>query len=810
MLADLRFAFRLLAKAPGFTFVAVLTLALGIATATTMFTVFNAVLIRPLPFFADEDTLLNLRTVNSKDPGNDFEFSLPDFYDLRGSASTLSGALTVWNRTYILNGGDRPKRVLGTWITVDGFQTLGVQPVLGRLFNSKEELPDAAPVVILGYSLWKESFGGRAEVLGETVTLNGDAATVIGVMPENFRFPDTNDLWQPFPSTQGREEKRRGEHGWPVYARIKPGATLEQVQAELDTIAARLATAHPTTNTGLGFRALRARDEATRDVRRGLYLMLGAVLAVLLIACANVANLLLARSASRNREIALRLALGAGRGRIILQILGESLLLGAFGGVAGLVLSFWELDFVLGFIPEIPYWLRFDADWRVTAFITIATVGASLLFGLLPALQISQPDLASELKDGARGGTGSGQAHRIRNGLVVLQMALALVLLVVGGLTMRSFLKLQHTDTGLNPGNVLTFRTGLPPTMVKEKDEDAAGQIAFTFFDKVGRELRAIPGVETAGFVSYLPVSDNRNLNSILIEGMPEPKSDQEKPVALARIASPELFAAFQIPLLQGRLFNERDTMDVPLVCVVDQRFAQKFFPKGDALGKRITGEDGGAKRKWATIIGVVGNIVQRPADAAEAPAVWAPFAQHPDNFLTAVLRVKGDPASYVRAAGDAVLAVRPDIPIYYADPMVTVVHKALWKQRFFGGLFAGFAGIALFLAAIGIYGVMSYTVAQRTQEIGIRMALGAQSGAVVEMVLRQGLRLVALGLGLGFICAWFVALALTGMLHGIEPHDPPTFALVPLLLASVALLACYIPSRRATRVEPIEALRAE
>ncbi len=804
MLSDFRFAFRQLAKSPGFTLIAVVTLALGIATATTMFTVFNAVLLRPLPFFADESTLLNVRTVNSKDPGNDFEFSLPDFYDVRRSATTLSGALTVWNRTYILNGGDRPKRVLGTWITVDGFQTLGVQPVLGRMFKPEEEQRGAPPVVILGYSLWKESFGGRADVLGETITLNNNPATVIGVMPENFRFPDTNDLWQPFPANEGNDEKRRGEHGWPVYARIKPGVTLDQVQAELDTIAARLAAAHPVTNTGLSFRALRVRDEATRDVSRGLYLMLGAVLAVLLISCANVANLLLARGASRNREIALRLALGASRGRIILQILAESLMLGALGGLAGLVLSFWELDFVLGLIPEIPYWLRFDADWRVTAFIVLATVGASLLFGLFPALHISRPDLASELKDGARGGTGSGSAHRVRSALVVLQMALALVLLVVGGLTMRSFLKLQHTDTGLNADHVLTFRTGLPPTMVKDEN------VALAFFEKVGVELRAVPGVEAAGFISYLPVSDNHSRNTFLIEGMAEPKSNQDWPFALSRMSSPEAFAAFQIPLLQGRLFTEHDRAEAPFVVVVDQRFAHKFFPAGDALGKRLTFDDAGEKRKWHTIVGIVGNVVQRPADAEEDPAVWMPLAQHPDNFATAVVRVKGDPAAYVRAAGDAVLAVRPDIPIYYADPMSAVVSRTLWRQRFFGGLFAGFAGIALFLAAIGIYGVMSYTVSQRTQEIGIRMALGAQSATVISMVLRQGLRLVGFGLGLGFVGAWFVALALTGLLHGIEPHDPPTFAGVPLLLALVALLACYVPSRRATRIDPIVALRAE
>ena len=804
MLSDLKFALRQLAKAPGFALVAIVTLAVGIATATTMFSVFDAVLLRPLPFFADADRLLVIRTFNAKDPEHDFEFSMPDFYDLRAQTRTLSGVLTNTNRTYILNGGDRPKRVFGTWTTVDGFQTLGVQPIRGRLFRPEEAAPGAAPVVLLGYDLWKQSFGGREDLLGEKIKLNNESVTVIGVMPENFRFPDANELWQPSPANDNAEEKHRGGHGWQVYARMKPSVTLQQVQAELDTISAQLAQAHPATNTGLGFRALTARDEATRDTHLALQLMLGAVLAVVLIACANVANLLLARGATRSREVALRLALGAGRGRIIRQVLTESLLLGVLGGLAGLVLSFWELDLVLGFIPDIPYWLRFDVDWRVATFITTITVGASVLFGTFPALHLSRPDLAHELKDGTRGGTGSGHAHRLRSGLVVLQLACALVLLVLGGLTMRSFLHLQRSDTGINADHVLTFRTGLPPTLA------ADAQVALQFFGKIAGQLRTIPGVENAGFISYLPVSNSRDRNSFLIEGMREPASNQDWPFALSRTASPGVFATLQIPLLQGRLLDDHDRADTTAVALVDRNFAHRFFPRGDALGKRITFDDAGPKRKWLTIVGVVGNISQRPVDPEQDPAVWMAQAQNPDNFASAVIRVRGDPAGYVRAAEDAVLAVRPDIPIYYAEPMSHVAHKALWRQRFFGSLFAGFAAIALFLAAIGIYGVMSYTVTQRTQEIGVRMALGAQPGTVIRMVLRQGLGLVALGLALGFIGAWFAAMTLTGMLHGIEPHDPPTFAFVPLLLAAVALAACYLPSRRATKVDPLVALRAE
>jgi len=804
MLSDLRFAFRQLAKSPGFALVAIVTLAVGIATATTMFTVFDAVLLRPLPFFPKEDSLLVIRSFNTKDPANDSEFSMPDLYDLRAQTRTLSGVLTNQNRTVILGGGDRPKRVWGTWTTVDGFQTLGVEPIRGRLFHPEEAKPGAAPVALLSDRLWKESFGGREDILGEKITLNHDSATVIGVMPENFHFPDANDLWQPMPENERAEEKYRDKHNTQAYARMKPGVTLDQVQAELDVLAARLARQHPATNTGVGFRAMLVRDEATRDTHLALQLMLGAVLAVLLIACANVANLLLARGATRSREVALRLALGAGRGRIIRQVLTESLMLGVLGGLAGLLLSSWELDFVLGFIPEIPYWLRFDVDWRIAAFVSVITVGASVIFGTFPALHFSQPNLAHELKEGARGGTGSGRTHRLRSGLVVLQLAVALVLLVLGGLTMRSFLQLQSSDTGISADHVLTFRTGLPPTLVSDP------KVALEFFEKTVVQLRTVPGVESAGFVNYLPASDTRDRSPFLVEGSPESGSTKDWPLAVIRTASPGVFSTLKIPLLQGRFFDDHDRADAPLVAVVDQKFARKFFPGGDALGKRITADDAGPKRRWFTIVGVAGNVRQRPRDLEQDPGIWVAFAQHSDNFASAVVRAQGDPAVYVRAMEDAVLAVRSDIPIYDLKPMARIVHQTLWRQRMFGSLFAGFAGIALFLAAIGIYGVMSYAVSQRTQEIGVRMALGANSGTVIRMVLRQGLSLVALGLALGLVGAWFASLAVSGLLHGIDPHDPPTFALVPLLLAAVALLACYVPSRRATRIDPLVALRAE
>ncbi|MDB6128842.1 MAG: hypothetical protein JWM35_2738 [Verrucomicrobia bacterium] len=806
MFSDFRFGFRQLIKSPGFAIIATVALALGIATATTMFTFFNALLLRPLPFIADEGTFLRLRVYNVTTPEGDFDFSIPDFLDVRSQVQTLSGAITTWNRTYILAGADHPERVQGSWITADAFQVLGSTPVLGRTFRPDEGKPGSPEVAILSYALWQSAYGGKADILGTTIALNAKQVTVVGVMPPGFGFPDTSALWQPFPEDMQSAEEHRGSHGWPVWARMKPGATLGQVQAELNTLAARLEHDHPQSNTKLRFRAFFARDEATRHEKRPVILMMGAVLAVLFIACGNVANLLLARAATRSREIAVRAALGAGRIRLVRQMLTESLLLGFFGGALGLVLTFWEKDFVLSFIPvEIPFWIRFDTDWRVLLFALCATVGASLFFGIFPALHASRPDLSHELKDGARGGTSSGRARRVRSALVVVQLAVTLVLLVVAGLMSRSFLKLQNVESGVDTAHVLTFRAGIPPTI--EKDE----KVAQRFFEDAEQRMRDTPGVDAAGWVSFLPLQENTNDNSFSVEGRPEPKPGN-RPYSMVRSATPGVFPALHIPLHRGRLFNERDRAEQPRVIVVDEAFARKWYPNEDPVGRRIAfgGPDEGEKRKWLTIVGIVGNVVQRPTEAEPEPNIWVPFAQGPDNFMSAVMRVQGNPASYTKAAQQAVLAARPDTPIYFVKPMTKVASDTLWSKRFFGGLFVSFAVLALFLASIGIYGVMAYAVSQRTQEIGVRMALGAQPSEVVKLILKQGLVLVGLGLGIGFASSWGAAHALSGLLYGIDPHDPPTFIAVPLLLGLVALTACWLPSRKATRVDPMVALRAE
>lgn len=806
MLSDLRFACRQLAKAPGFTVVALLALSLGIAAATTVFTFYNALLVRPLPFLQDEASLVRIGSSTRQGTDSFFELSMPDFRDLRAQNTTLTDLLTTWNRTFILSADDRPQRLLGAWISATGFDTLGVKPILGRTFVPADALPGAPVVTIIAHHVWRQHFGGREDIVGQTVAINGVPTEIIGVMPAGFRFPEVNDAWQPFPDDQETKPELRGAHHLPAWARLKPGVTLEQAQAELATIGTRLAAAYPTTNAGLTFRVLNIRDDATRHIALQMRLMLGAVIFVLLIACGNVANLLLARAATRAREIALRSALGASRVRLIRQFLVESLLLGAAGGALGLVISFWGIDAVIGLTPkETPFWMQFDLDWRTFLFTTGATLASSLLFGLAPALQLSRPDLAVELKEGGRGGTASARASRIRASLVIVQIALALVLLVGAGLTLRSFLALAATPTGIDAENVLTFRVGLPPSQFKDRAE------VRTFFDRVERELAALPGVSASGFVSYLPLTENNNISAFYVEGEPPPASTQEAHDTHNRSVTPGALAALRIPLLKGRMFDANDNAKSPHVALVDVAFADKFLGGVDrALGRRFTFSVGDKEPKWITVVGVVGNVLQLPGARRPQHQVWFPWTQTEENFTSALIRVPGDPAAYAQNVRDAVLAARPDIPIYHIEPMAKVAHLSIWRPRFFGQLFSGFAVIALFLAAIGIYGVMAYNVSQRTQEIGVRMALGAQPGAVVGMVLRQGLRLVGFGLGAGLVASWFAASLLAGSLYGISPHDPPTFAFVPLLLAAVALLACWLPSRRAVRVDPMIALRAE
>ena len=813
MLADLRFAFRLLAKSPGFTAIAVLTLALGIGSATTAFSALNALLLRPLPLIQNQDRML---WINEAIPAKDVDrtdICYADFLDWRQRTQTLSAIWVYDTRTVILGGADAPERILGCGVTAGAFQAMGVRPVRGRDFLAAEDSPKAEHVALIGHDLWRRKFGGSDDVVGQSVKVNGQPTKIVGVMPPGWRYPETADLWVPL--GYDAAGARRGNFEYAGHAMLKPGVTLAQAQAEFATISGALAKEFPATNDGLVATLRAVREEASSSIAQLTLLLFGAVVFVFLIACANVANLLLARASARTKEIAIRLALGAGRGRLLRQLLIESLLLSLLGGVGGLLVGWWGVDLMLAAIPvELPFWLRFDFDPRVFGFVLALAFLASLLFGLAPAWQASRPEVVDEIKDGGRSSGGGARSHRLRHALVVGEIALALVLLVGAGLMMRSFLALNRVAPGFDAHSVVTFRIGFPPAMTAGvKDEKP---IFRGFFRDLLPRLAALPGVESVAATSALPGLGMGGFHYIIPEGQPEPKGFSEATFALFRQVTPDFFATLRIPLRAGRGFTATDDATHPSVVVVDEIFARKFFPNEDPIGKRFhTQGKPGEPPHWLEIVGVAG-VVRRWVDRDDSPPTfYLAYEQDTANFMSVMLRVRGDPAAFLKTDGPlrtAVVAVNPDIPLYWNYTLQDAIDRSdsVWKRHFFGYLFTAFAAVALLLASIGIYGVMAYSVAQRTQEIGVRMALGAQPREIIGMVIRQGARLVGLGLALGFVAAYFTAQLLAGNLYGVSPHDPPTFALVPLLLAAVALVACWLPSRRATLIDPIIALRAE
>jgi putative ABC transport system permease protein len=801
MLNDLRFAIRLLVKQPGFTLAAILALGCGIGLSTAIFNAFSAVLLRPVPHLREENRIVYINPFILKQPDSQMGMTLPDFLDLRDRTQTLDGLTLVMDRTFIFGGGEKPERVLGASISAASFTMLGVQPLRGRVFRPDEEKDGAAPVAILSYGLWQRRFGGSDAIIGRTTQINGDQVTVIGVLPEGFRFPEVAELWMPM--RYDVKNQPRGNFSFPCYARMKPGVTLDQVQAELTTVAADFARQYKDTNDGVSLRARLIRDEATRESGTQVRLMLGAAVFVLLIACANVANLLLAKSAARSREIAIRTALGATRGRIVRQVLTESLLLGLAGGALGLLVGVWVNGLILGAIPvELPFWMKFGFDWLVFAFSLAAAIGSSLLFGLFPALQISR-STATEMKDGARGSGHGPRAQRLRNALVVAQVALALVLLIGAGLMVRSFLKLQSADYGVVPRGVLTFRVGLPPTQFKDQVANRR------FFTQLLERLSTMPGVEAVGATTMIPGS-GMNINAFAIAGRERPKSLLESPYAVNRSILPGYFRALGIPLLSGRDFTLDDVIGKPKVVIVDQSFVEKWFPGQDPIGQRINNGEYDKADDWLTIIGVVGTVPQRLGGNAPTFGFYAPALQDDLNFITFTLRTKGDPASFAQPAQQVVLSLQKDIPIYNVQTLEKSLANAYWDKKFFSQIFGAFGIGALFLASLGIYGVMAYSVTQRTQEIGVRMALGAQPADVLRMVNRHGMTLVAVGMGVGLVSALGLTRLMGGLLYGVSPSDPPTYFSLSTVLAIVGVVACWLPARRATRVDPVVALRAE
>jgi putative ABC transport system permease protein len=804
MRRDLTYAIRMLIKTPGFAIIAILAVALGIGASTTSFSIVNAVLLRPFPLIQNQERLVYLTQYFTKTPDQDNAMSFPDYLEIKKQATSLEGFGAWTDATFIITSGDKPERFLGSNISAATFTFLGVQPILGRDFRPEEDNLNAAPVALLGYHVWQNSFGGDPAIVGRQVPINGKQVTIIGVMPKEWRFPRVSDLWMPLQLDE--KENPRGNYFLNSIGLLKKGVSIGKARAELEALAGRLAVDHQATNAGVNIRIKNFRDEMIGDGKALTLLIMGAVIFVHLIACANVANLLLARAATRTKEVAVRCALGAGRWQIVRGLLTESMVLGVAGSVLGLIFAVWGIDLMVAAIPiEMPYWLKISLDWRVLVFAVGTGLLSSVLFGLVPAWQASKPELVDSLKEGGRTGMGGSKGQRVRNGLVVAEVALALALLIGAGLMLRSFLAVQNYDIGVDPKNTLTFRVGLPPSQYPDR------QVASRFFQELIPKLNEIPGVISAGATTSLPAANDIGADAVVLKNDEAPKQLQDSRLARTATITPGYFQTCRIALLRGRDFTLADNKEAPRAVIIDERAANLWFPNQDPLGQQLRGyQRSGEPSDWATVIGVVRRVIYANDDRKRAlPAVYTAEYQQPESFMSVAMRVSGDPKAFVNVARAAVLSVNKDLPIYRVFTLEEVVANSFWEKKFFGNLFAIFAGLALFLAAIGLYGVMSYSVRQRTQEIGVRMALGAQARDVFKLVTGQGLRLIVLGLLIGFTGSYFLTKLMASSIE-VSAHDPFSFAIVGALLFTVGLIACYLPARSAMRLDPIEALRHE
>jgi putative ABC transport system permease protein len=801
----------MLRKSPGLTSVAVLSLALGIGAISTIFSFVNGIMLRPLPY-QEPERLVILDETALKRGSPSMSVSYPNFLDWREQnqsfediACYTTGGFAIGSGGPAAAGGGtrsaEPEQLRGAFVTQGLFEILGVAPILGRTFTADEDRPDHDHVVILSYGLWQRRFAADPKILGQTILLNNRAREVIGIMPAGFQFPEVAEAWGPLALTP--KLYTRTDHGLDAIARLKPGVTLEQAQAEMIAIASNIEQQNPITNEGLSVNVIDLRSSLVGDYKQALMILLGVVGFVLLIACVNVANLLLARATARQKEIAIRAALGANRRRIFRQLLTESLLLGLISGVIGLVLAWWGMDLLLAAIPiDIPFWMKFDLDGRVLGFTSACSLLTGFVFGTAPALEASNPDLNETLKEGGRGSAGGGR-HRLRSLLVVSEIALSLVLLVGAGLMMRSFISLQSVDAGIKPEGVLTMNVALRGANYREPEKRIA------FFSQLIERVKAIPGVQSAGTISGLPLGGSNWGRSLTVEGRPV-LSVGEAPSINHCVISPDYFSAMGIGILKGRVFDDRDSREAPKVTIIDERLAREYWPNEDPIGKRIRFGPPEDNEPWHTILGVVGDVRHERLDAQTRKSVYLPYVQVPIGGSSIAVRTEGRPENVIAAVRAQVRELDPDLPVTRIMPMTEVVARSVWQPRLYTVLFGVFAAVALILATVGIYGVMSYAVTQRTREIGLRMALGAQRTDVLKLVVGQGILLAAVGVGVGLVAAIALTRLMSTLLFGVTATDPITFAAVSMLLSGVALGACFIPARRAAKVDPMIALRYE
>ncbi len=807
LMQDLRYGFRSLLKSKGFTFVAVLALALGIGANSAIFSVVNAVLLRPLPF-ASPEQLMTVQGRNERDGSTFNEHSYPNFVDLRDQSQSFAHVAAYSPTTAFITGGDEPERVRGVIASADLFPMLGVQPALGRVFTRDEDKPGGQRVVVLSYGLWQRRFGADPKIIGQEIPLGSAPSLVLGVMPQGFKYPlggDNYEFWMPLAgSVSASDLTGRGSVFLPIAARLKPGVAIEQAEAEANTIARRLAMQYPATNSGQGYALKPLHENLVGDLRPALLVLLAAVGCVLLIACANVANLLLARATSRQKEISIRTALGASRWRIVRQLLTESLLLALMGGALGLLIAMWGIDLLLAATPaDLPRLNEIALDGRAIGFTVVMTLLTGVIFGLAPALQASKADLNDALKEGGRGSSEGGSRNKLRSALVVAEIAMSLVLLVGAGLLTQSFLRLLNVTPGFNPERVMT----LDLAMGRRKYPDSQQQI--TFLQNLLQRASTLPGVEAVGVVNPLPLNGNFDAYNFSFPGR-APAAPGEEPAADRRVISPDYFRAMSIPLQKGRQFSERDVRDAPAVVVINETFARRHFADTDPLGQQIVFTDA-PNAPAREVVGVVADVRHAGLDAPAGPEYYVPYEQTPATRVTLVARTaSNDPASIMPALRGLIREFDKDLPLWNVRTMNSLLSESVARHRFNMTLLGIFALVALLLASLGIYGVMSYSVTQRTHEIGIRMALGAQGRDILKLVVGQGMILTLAGVLTGVVAAFAVTRAMSSLLFGVSAADPLIFSAVALLLTLVALLACYLPARRASRVDPMEALRYE
>jgi putative ABC transport system permease protein len=805
LLRDLKFSARSLVKHPGFAAVAVLTLALGIAANTTIFSTVDALILHPFSFPNQQRLLVlweqNLAVGNMRGavaPGN--------FTDWRDQNQSCEQLVAIDQLNFDLSDGAHPERFPGYGVTRGFFDVLGVKAAQGRTFLPEESEAGRDHVVVVKHSFWQQHLGSDPNIVGKTITLNRKVFTVIGVMPADFNYPyNGGELWTPLVFDQ-EEERNRNNHYLRVIGLLKPGVSVAQAQNDLHGIAKRAQQQFPESNSGRDASVVTLTDDAVRGARTGVPILMGAVVFVLLIACANVANLLLVRAASRQRETAVRLALGAGRGRLIRQALTESALLGLLGGVLGLIVSVWAIQGLARGIPEgfskfIPGWSRLGINFTVLAFTFVVSVLAGSVAGLAPVWHSTRTNLNEALKAGGRSDSGRGGHNRLRSVLVVSEVALSLVLLIGAGLMVRSFVELMRADLGIKPENVVALEISLPSDSYEDKNK------RLDFYQQLLSRTETQPGVMKAGAINIVPFSSNNNSSNFHVVGQP-PFRKGEEPYVEVRVATPGYFDAVGTALRRGRLFTAKDDQNAGRVILVNEIFAKRFLPGQEPIGQRL--QLGDYERNTAEIIGVVADVKNDDLEELPDATSYLPYAQNPNRTMSLIVRGSREPTSLVAAVRSEVSALDTTLPVSNVKTLSQMIYERISPKRLMTYILAVFALCALLLAAVGIYGVISYAVTQRTHEIGIRMALGARAADVLKLVVRNGMSLALIGVAIGLAGAFALTRLLASLLFQVTPTDGVTFAGVAIALIVVALLACFVPARRATKVDPLVALRDE